>query len=220
MSESPTTKHRRDATAVALALLCSAVLAVVVGAGAFFWQQLEQSKADNAALANQVKSLGGTPVVEAKPGARGDPGVAGSQGPQGQQGIPGLRGPQGPIGVTGRSPACLLEPSRCVGPKGATGGTGVAGAQGPQGDTGPGGAKGDTGPAGTDGKPGADGAVGPTGPTGPTGPQGDTGRGITSGPTCTGDGADSYWLTKYSDGTEQKQDGPCRTGPAVPIPTN
>jgi hypothetical protein len=28
---------------------------------------------------------------------------------------------------------------------------------------------------------------------------------------------DGTWLTKYSDGTEQKQDGPCRVvGPALP----
>jgi hypothetical protein len=61
---------------------------------------------------------------------------------------------------------------------------------------------------------GADSTVpGPAGPAGPTGPQG---RGIVSGPTCIGTGPDSYWLTKYSDDTEQRQDGPCRIGVALP----
>lgn len=50
------------------------------------------------------------------------------------------------------------------------------------------------------------------------GPEGPAGRGIVSGPTCTGEGAESYWLTKYSDGTEQRQDGPCRLAPLLPTP--
>lgn len=57
---------------------------------------------------------------------------------------------------------------------------------------------------------------GPTGPGGPEGPTGPAGRGIEAGPTCLGEGADSYWLTRYSDGTEQRQDGPCRAAPLVP----
>jgi hypothetical protein len=181
MSESPTTKTRRDASTVALALLCSAVLAVVVGAGALFWKQLEQSRADNAALANQVRSLGGQPVAEGKPGQPGNQGPMGPQGPRGFQGPPGAQGKQGPIGITGRSPACLLEPSRCVGPKGATGETG---AQGSKGDTGPEGAQGDTGPAGTDGKDGATGLKGDQGIQGERGATGDTGPQGPAGPTC------------------------------------
>jgi hypothetical protein len=58
------------------------------------------------------------------------------------------------------------------------------------------------------GEPGADSTV--PGPTGPAG------RGIVSGPTCLGEGPDSYWLTKYSDDTEQRQDGPCRLDPLLP----
>ena len=61
------------------------------------------------------------------------------------------------------------------------------------------------------GKPGADSTV--PGPPGSTGP---AGRGIVSGPTCMGSGSDSYWLTRYSDDTEQRQDGPCRAAPILP----
>lgn len=167
--------------------------------------ELQQSKADNAALAEQVRSLGGQPVAEAKPGERGDRGPQGIQGPPGPQGPPGITGPQGPIGITGQSPQCLLEPSKCVGPKGAAG---VQGPEGPQGDTGPQGETGPQGPAGPQGDPGT---------TGPAGPQGDPGRGIVSGPTCTGSGQDSYWLTVYTDGTEQRQDGPCRIDVVPPV---
>lgn len=178
--------------------------------------ELEQAGADNAALADQVRSLGGQPVAEGKPGERGD---VGPQGPRGPQGPPGIQGPRGPIGVAGQSPACLLEPTRCVGPKGAAGTDGKpgeAGAQGPQGEPGPAGEKGDQGPAGPQGDPGAAGPAGPQGEPGATGP---AGRGIVSGPTCIGSGQDSYWLTKYTDGTEQKQDGPCRGTVVPPIGT-
>lgn len=61
------------------------------------------------------------------------------------------------------------------------------------------------------------GCVGADGTQGPKGDQGPAGRGIVSGPTCTGTGPESYWLTKYSDDTEQRQDGPCRLG--IPLPT-
>lgn len=61
------------------------------------------------------------------------------------------------------------------------------------------------------GKPGAASTV--PGPPGATGP---AGRGIASGPTCLGEGDDSYWLTRYSDGTEHRQDGPCRVDRLVP----
>jgi hypothetical protein len=58
--------------------------------------------------------------------------------------------------------------------------------------------KGDTGSPGAAGTPGAD------------------GRGISAGPTCLGEGDDSYWLTRYTDGTEQRQDGPCRLQSLLP----
>lgn len=166
-SESPIAKHRRDALSLAMALLCSAVLAVVVGGGAFIWNQLEQTKADNAALASQVRSLGGQPVAEGKPGDQGKTGPAGQTGPQGPV------GPQGPPGVAGRNgvtPPCALLLGGC---QGAAGKNGTNGQPGP---VGPAGADGKEGPPGKDGQPGADSTVpGPTGPTGPTGPAGPTG---------------------------------------------
>lgn len=182
MSASSTGKHRRDAIPAALAVLCSVILALVVGGGSFFWNQLEQAKADNAALANQVRSLGGQPVADGKPGDQGPAGDRGPQGPVGPQGPPGARGP---IGITGQSPQCLLEPTRCVGAAGSAGGRGVAGPQGPQGEPGTAGAQGEPGPAGPqgeqgiEGKPGADSTV-----AGPQGEQGTTGQQGPAGPTC------------------------------------
>ena len=210
MTESPTVKHRRDASAVALALLCSAVLAVVVGAGAFFWQQLDQSRADNAALADQVRSLGGQPVAEGKPGARGDQGPPGPQGQQGIQGPPGIQGPRGPIGITGQSPACLLEPARCVGPKGAAGQNGTQGSQGEPGATGK------TGDQGIPGVAGKDGTNGQPGADGKDGADGAQGRSVTD-MDCQDDGR---WRITYDqpfpDGeTVRYSRGPCK---AVVVP--
>jgi hypothetical protein len=163
---------------------------------------LKQSQADNAALAAQVRALGGKPVAEGKPGARGDQGPAGPQGPQGIQGPPGIQGPRGPTGLTGQSPVCLLLPSKCVGPKGAAGSDGETGPQGPQGDTGATGPQGPQGVPGVDGKDGADGK---------DGTDGKDGRGITS-VTCQADGT---WLITYTDGTTSTTDGPCRTVPPI-----
>jgi hypothetical protein len=50
------------------------------------------------------------------------------------------------------------------------------------------------------------------------GDKGEAGRGITSGPTCIGTGSESYWLTRYSDDTEQRQQGPCRLDPPITTP--
>lgn len=165
--------------------------------------ELEQTRADNAALAAQVRSLGGQPVAEPKPGARGDQGPQGIPGPQGP---PGIQGPRGPIGVTGQTPACLLEPSKCVGPKGATGTNGKPGedgTQGPKGDTGATGPKGDQGIPGVAGKDGVDGQPGAPGKDGVDGKDG---RGITS-VTCQADGS---WLITYTDSSTSTTDGPCR----------
>ena len=179
--------------------------------------ELDQTRSDNAALANQVRSLGGQPVAEGKPGQRGDAGPQGPQGVQGIQGPPGIQGPRGPIGITGQSPACLLEPSRCVGPKGATGSKGSDGAdgtQGPQGDTGAAGTKGDQGVPGVAGKDGVDGQPGVDGTNGTDGKDGAPGadgRGIKS-VTCQSDGS---WLFAFTDGTTQSVDGPCRAAPLL-----
>lgn len=176
--------------------------------GALSWVQfsirslgndLEQSRADSAALAAQVRSLGGQPVAEPKPGARGD------QGPQGPQGPPGIQGPQGPAGIDGQSPQCLFLPTRCVGPKGATGNQGEQGTQGPKGDTGATGETGPQGPPGVDGKDGADGKDGTAGAAGKDG------RGIAT-VSCQADGT---WLFTYTDSTTQTVDGPCRVVPPI-----
>lgn len=170
--------------------------------------ELEQTRSDNAALANQVRSLGGQPVAEGKPGARGDQGPTGPRGIQGIQGPPGIQGPRGPIGVTGQSPQCLIEPTRCVGPKGADGSQGVQGPQGPQGDTGTTGETGDQGVPGVDGKDGTDGAPGVDGKDGAAGQDG---RGIKS-VTCQPDGT---WLITYTDDTTSTTNGPCRAVPPI-----
>lgn len=220
MSESQNTKHRRDAGILALSLLCSLVLAVVVGGGAFFWQQLERSRADNAALAKQVRSLGGQPVAEGKPGQ------SGKDGPPGPPGTPGRDGRPGKDGTT---PPCLLSANRCVGPAGPPGAIGKTGPVGPAGKDGapgePGkdgapGKEGLPGKDGVDGADGKDGAPGQPGADGKDGIDGAPGRGITAGPTCLGTGADSYWLTRYTDGTEQRQDGPCRVAVVAPPTTS
>jgi hypothetical protein len=89
-------------------------------------------------LAEQVRSLGGEPVVEPSDlpqvGPQGD---IGPQGPAGATGATGPRGPRGPKGVPG-----------------------PAGATGAKGDPGP---AGQDGKDGTDGTDGADGAAGPAG---------------------------------------------------------
>jgi hypothetical protein len=89
-------------------------------------------------LAEQVRSLGGQPVVE--PSDLPQVGPQGDVGPQGLTGATGATGPQGPRGL-----------------KGATGPAGAAGAKGEPGPAGR------DGKDGTDGADGADGAVGPAG---------------------------------------------------------
>lgn len=100
-------------------------------------------------LADQVRDLGGTPVVEPSelptpaPGAPGPQGIRGDTGPAGATGATGPRGLRGLMGLPGP-----------IGP---------AGPQGVKGDTGP------AGPAGADGQNGHDGADGAPGATGPAG---------------------------------------------------
>ena len=189
MSDSHHVKQR-DVKAVLIAVALSAGIALVVGGGAFLWSEIQQTREDNAALANQVRSLGGQPVAEGKPGEKGPPGS------------PGV---QGPIGVTGQSPQCLLEPSKCVGPKGATGSPGQDGSDG---ETGPAGQTGDTGATGAKGDQGLPGRDGVNGVDGKDGADG---RGIKS-VTCQ-DGGD--WLITYTDDTTSTTPG-CRA-PALKI---
>ena len=100
--------------------------------------QSDANAQDAQALADQVKQLGATPVVE--PSQPGERGPRGEQGPPGRDGAPG---PQGPAG-----------------PQGADGAPGMLGPAGPAGEQGPEGAQGEPGPAGVDGQDGAAGADG------------------------------------------------------------
>ena len=101
-------------------------------------------------LADQVRQLGATPVVQ--PPAAGPAGPAGAAGAQGERGPQGIVGPTGPPGPTG--------------PSGAPGADGQSGANGQDGARGPSGLP---GPSGSPGPPG------PTGPSGPPGPRGESG---------------------------------------------
>lgn len=211
MSDSQHVKPSHELKALLMAVGASLALALFVGSAAFFWNQLEQTRQDNAALANQVRSLGGQPVAEGKPGDKGPPGPQGSQGiqgPTGPQGPPGAPGKPGPIGITGQSPQCLLEPTRCVGPKGSSGSDGKDGTAG---KTGPQGPPGVDGKDGTNGVNGQDGAPGKDGTNGVNGADGKDGRGIQS-ITCESDGS---WLITYTDSTTSTTDGPCRVVPAL-----
>ena len=178
MPETPKTKRRKDFVVVFVALAASLFLALLVGVGLIFWRELEQAKADRSALAEQVRSLGGEPVVAPPPGKQGDQGPQGVEGPQGIQGPRGPQGPQGPTGkpgVDGRSPACLLTVNACVGPRGADGKPGVNGTAGVDGKDGINGAAGADGTDGVDGEPGKDGVDGSDGAPGEQGPVGPRG---------------------------------------------
>jgi hypothetical protein len=100
-------------------------------------------------LSQQVRDLGGTPVV----GPKGDPGTEGQRGADGSPGRDGQAGRDGDDGTPGKDGD--TGPSGTPGVDGNDGVKGADGAEGPAGDTGP---------------------VGPTGPEGPQGEQGDKGE--------------------------------------------
>jgi hypothetical protein len=187
-----------------------------------FAAQVKAACASNPTEARKVfgDACGTAKAIDERPaGQKGDPGQKGDTGSQGLRGAVGPVGPQGPAGprgpagAAGRTPACLMLINACQGSTGSTGATGATGAKGDPGE--PGADSTVAGPKGDPGEQGPKGDTGQNGATGDRGPKGEAGRGIASGPTCMGEGRDSYWLTKYSDDTEQRQDGPCRTGPAV-----
>lgn len=96
-----------------------------------------------AALAEQVKTLGGDPVVQPNqlnPGSNVVvvPGPVGPRGIDGKDGAAGEPGAAGPPGVTGTSgpPGTVGSPGD-VGPQGPSGPQGMPGPQGPEGPTGP-----------------------------------------------------------------------------------
>lgn len=114
----------------------------------------QQAKAaqDAQQLAEQIRGMGGTPVVEppqvVQPGPAGLPGVAGQNGSPGLKGDQGDPGPTGPAGKTGPT-----GPSGPAGDNGQPGVDGNDGAPGAAGAAGQPGAKGDPGQNGTDGQP-------------------------------------------------------------------
>lgn len=125
------------------------IVAVAVGIGYRMISDLG-SRADSNAVAaqqlyDQVRDLGGTPIVQAPV-----PGERGPVGPQGPEGPPGRDGVDGRDGADGTTPLCLAEPGQCRGADG----TGVAGVDGQDGRDGAPGEKGEKGEKGDPGEPG------------------------------------------------------------------
>jgi hypothetical protein len=153
-------------TLAAVFLACAATVATVLiaqhntitGMGDTI-ANLSNEASSNAAvsqrLAEQIRQLGATPVVQPATGPQG------STGATGPQGVPGRDGAQGPPGHDG-APGAQGTP----GQDGAQGTPGVAGENGKNGSDGKDGAPGAQGPPGQDGTPGATGATGPQGQPG------------------------------------------------------
>lgn len=225
MAETAKAKIRKDFIVVGVALGTSMLLAMFIGIGLFFWQDLEQAKANQRALAAQVESLGGKPVVapppgrdgkEGSPGPRGEPGEQGEQGPRGLQGLQGLPGRPG---ANGKSPACLLTAGACRGPVGPKGDTGLQGERGPVGQAGEKGERGEQGPKGD---PGAQGPKGDKGdPCDPDlssdciGPVGAEGRGVAD-MDC--NPATRRWEVLYTKGDHSTEGDRADGGPCLDSP--
>jgi len=136
------------------------VLCILIAIGAVFvnvkisgiGERLHAAEDDRQVLAQQVRSMGGTPVVSASPGEPGSPGASGNRG------IPGVRGPVG----NGGSPGV----PGVIGPTGPSGAPGAAGQPGQDGTPGQPGI-GEQGPQGEKGDKGEKGDQGEQGPTGP-----------------------------------------------------
>lgn len=152
--------RRGDFLVVIAAISLGAVLAWIVLSIQSMAQDGKQKDADIAALSQQVRGLGATPV-------------AGPSGSPGKTGASGARGPKGDKGDKG-------DP----GPTGAAGPTGPVGSPGPSGSPGTDGASGSNGTAGEPGSVGASGPAGPQGEQGPEGPQGEKGDKGDPGPAC------------------------------------
>lgn len=173
----PAAEQARDERSHRLLYLAGAMIVVgLLGLAVWAWLSIDGLRDDVAAaqgdahaatssasdaagraqqLYDQVKQLGGTPVVQPPP-----PVAVGPTGPAGQ---PGATGATGPTGAAGQSPPCLFTPQQC---QGADGKPGADGPQGGPGPTGPAGVAGKDGQPGADGKPGADGAPGKDGAPG------------------------------------------------------
>ncbi|NUP37040.1 MAG: collagen-like protein [Streptomyces sp.] len=156
-------RRRGDALVVLAALVIGGIIAWTIITVQGLAHDLQESNQRNDALAQQVKDLGGTPIV--KPGEPGAPGGRGEQGPRGEPGPKGDKGEKGDPGKTG--PAANPSPgkdgqdgkdganSTVPGPSGAPGqDSTVPGPQGPAGPAGPPGKDGQDGRDGTDGRDG------------------------------------------------------------------
>lgn len=191
--------------------------------------QLESSRADAQALADQVEGLGEEPVVTPEaPDADPMPGPPGARGEQG----PGPSPEQVAAAVSAYCAGgrCAAPPSgaqvsaavvaycsegRCTGPAGAAGAAGGDGQDGTDGATGSSGPAGPTGPQGPAGpaptadqiRAAVDAYCTTNGCTGPQGETGQTGRGIAAlacaSPPLTGTTAITV---TYSDGTTETID--------------
>jgi hypothetical protein len=145
--------RRGDGIALVAALALGCAVAWILLSVQGLQHDLRTSNDARDALAEQVESLGHTPVG-GPPGSRGEPG----------QTVIGARGPSGPPGPSGASgkPAPTLTPSPGPpGPSGAPGASGQPGADstipGPTGPAGPAGQDGQDGASGAPGKDGTDG---------------------------------------------------------------
>ncbi|MPZ71167.1 MAG: hypothetical protein GEU71_16820, partial [Actinobacteria bacterium] len=203
----------RDTNRWLTVMVGSIILLILIGAwctqrtAAELNSRLDESIAVNTALgetvdtlAQQVRELGGNPVVESQIEVMPVPG------PPGERGRVGPIGPQGPPPSEAQVRSAVLayfainppQPGRppteaeiqaavsrycaarngCAGdagPRGVSGATGETGPQGGQGEQGPQGIPGEQGPQGEPGEQGPSGEQGPVGPMGEQGPQGDTG---------------------------------------------
>lgn len=102
---------------------------------------------DVAALREQVRSLGATPVAPA-PEVRVERGATGDRGPAGPPGRDGRDARPASMDELVAAVSLFCGPTSCIGPQGPQGPAGPQGPTGPQGETGA------AGPAGPPGEPG------------------------------------------------------------------
>nr|SAP16333.1 Phage tail fiber protein [Nonomuraea gerenzanensis] len=164
--EEPVEEEPRRPHIWPLPLLIAVVFTAVLGALMVqingLAERVRQAESDRTVLTEQVKKLGGVPLVSPSPGP---PGERGDAGPRGLQGPPGPAGPTGPRGAAG-------QPGR----DGSPGPSGPPGMQGPKGDPGEQGARGEPGET----------VTGPPDPAGERGPQGEPGPRGEAGPPPSG----------------------------------
>ncbi|WP_372344763.1 collagen-like protein [Streptomyces sp. KL116D] len=164
--------RRGDVLAVVAALILGAAFAWIILTIQGMAHDSKVKDGKIAALSQQVREMGGKPVV-GPPGEAGRSGNQGTRGAQGEKGDTGEPGSPGPSGSPGANGADGSDGTNGVGEPGPSGAPGEAGAQGAQGEPGPAGPQGEPGPAGADGKDGRDGQTCPSGyslQTSPTDP--------------------------------------------------